>query len=149
MNITYVNEISAHEVNCLRSSIGFRKINLEQLNASLAGSAYIVAAYSKEEVIGMSRLIWDGGSVALIHDIIVVPQYQMQGIEAEMLNRIFVFLKSKLKPGFGIQVDIRAWNNQVEYFESVGFQISTTQKRGVPMHICLTNQIELTDNMSE
>jgi len=66
-----------------------------------------------------------------------------------MLNRIFVFLKSKLKPGFGIQVDIRAWNNQVEYFESVGFQISTTQKRGVPMHICLTNQIELTDNMSE
>ena len=60
MNITYVNEISAHEVNCLRSSIGFRKINLEQLNASLAGSAY-----------------------------------------------------------------------------------------GVPMHICLTNQIELTDNMSK
>ena len=80
MNITYVNEISAQEVNRLRSSIGFRKINLEQLNASLAGSAYIVAAYSKEEVIGMSRIIWDGGSVALIHDIIVVPQYQMQGI---------------------------------------------------------------------
>ena len=39
----------------------------------------------------------DGGSVALIHDIIVVPQYQMQGIEAEILNRIFVFLKV-LKP---------------------------------------------------
>lgn len=149
MNIAYVNEISAQEVNHLRSSIGFRKINLEQLNACLAGSAYVIAAYSKEEVIGMSRLIWDGGSVALIHDIIVVPQYQMQGIETEMLNQIFDFLKSKLKPGFGIQVDIRAWNNQVEYFESVGFQISTTQKRGVPMHICLTNQIELTDNMSE
>ena len=57
MNITYVNEISAQEVNRLRSSIGFRKINLEQLNASLAGSD-IVAAYSKEEVIGMSCLIW-------------------------------------------------------------------------------------------
>ncbi|HOD93110.1 MAG TPA: GNAT family N-acetyltransferase [Clostridia bacterium] len=149
MNITYVNTISANEVNYLRSSIGFRKVNLEQVQASLNGSAYVIAAYNNDEIIGMSRLIWDGGSVALIHDIIVIPQYQMQGIEIEMLNRIFDFLKSKLKPCFGIQVDIRAWNNQTEYFESIGFQVSTPQKRGVPMHICLTNQIELIDIMSE
>lgn len=54
------------------------------------------------------------GTVALIHNILVIPQYQMQGIEIEMITRIFDFLRAKLKPGFGIQVDVRAWNYQVQ-----------------------------------
>ncbi|MDE6241698.1 MAG: FAD-binding protein [Anaeroplasmataceae bacterium] len=52
----------------------------------------------------------------------------------------------KNSDGWGIQVDVKAWNNQ-ELFESLGFQVSTPQKRGIPMHICLSNQIELTDAM--
>jgi len=85
--------------------------------------------------------------VALIPNILVVPEYQMQGIETEMITCIFDFLRAKLKPGFGIQVDIKAWNNTERFYENLGFQISTPQLRGVPMHICLTNQIELTDAM--
>lgn len=95
----------------------------------------------------MARLIWDGGPVALIHDILVVSEYQMHGIEEELITHIFEFLNSKLKQGWGIQVDVRAWNHQEKIFESLGFQVSTPQKRGIPMHICLTNQIELTDAM--
>lgn len=83
----------------------------------------------------------------MINDLIVIPKYQMQGIENEIINRIFDFLRAKLKPGFGIQVDIKAWNEQQAVCENLGFQISTTQRRGIPMHICLTNQIELTDTM--
>ena len=96
---------------------------------------------------GMARLIWDGGSVALIHDIIVMPEYQGQGIEAEMTGHIFDFLRSKLKPGFGIQLDIRAWGDCADLYEGLGFRVSTPEMRGVPMHICLTDQIELTDHM--
>lgn len=95
----------------------------------------------------MLSLIWDGGIVALIPNILVVPEYQMQGIETEMITRIFDFLRAKLKPGFGIQVDIKAWNNTEHFMKSLGFQVSTPQLRGVPMHICLTKQIELTDAM--
>ena len=95
----------------------------------------------------MARLIWDGGAVALIRDIIVVPDYQMQGIEAELIRQILDFLNTKLKPGFGIQVDVMAWSNQEKIYESLGFQASIPQRRGRPMHICLTDQIELTDAM--
>ena len=72
-------------------------------------------------------------------------EYEMQGIETEMITRIFHFLRAKLKPGFGIQVDVKAWNNQERFYDNLGFRLSTSQRRGVPMHICLTNQIELTD----
>lgn len=145
MNITYTNKITADEVNSIRSSVGFRRIHPEQVQSSLDGSAIIVAAYDHGKAIGMSRLIWDGGTVALIKDILIVPEYKAKGIDTEMISEIFNFLRAKLKPGFGIQVDVNVWNNQEQFYESLGFQVSTPQRRGVPMYICLTNQIELTD----
>ena len=146
MNITYTNTITVNEVNAIRKSMGWRQDNPEQLQAGLDGSALIVAAYDKDMAIGMARLIWDGGGGASISNILV-PEYINRGVEGELIIRILNFLRSKLKPGFGIQVDIRAWGGQESMYESLGFQISTTERRGMPMHICLTNQIELTDAM--
>ena len=147
MEITYTNKITEENVNSNRAAVGFRRIHPEQLQASLDGSALIIAAYDQNSAVGMARLIWDGGSVALIHDLLVVPEYQMQGIEAELITHICDFLHSKLKPGWGIQVDVRAWGYQEKICESLGFHASTLEQRGIPMHICLTNQIELTDAM--
>ncbi len=147
MNLAYTNIITVDEVNAIRASVGFRQIHPEQVQAGLDGSALIVAARAEDKAVGMARLIWDGGSVALIQDILVIPEYQARGVQAEMITRIFDFLRSRLKPGFGVQVDVRVWNNQEPFYESLGFQVSTPQRRGVPMHICLTDQIELTDAM--
>ena len=116
MGITYTNTITEENVNSIRTAVGFRGIHPEQLQASLDGSAFIIAAYDQDKAVGMARLIWDGGSVALIHDILVVPEYRMQGIEAELITHIFDFLKSKLKTGWGIQVDVRAWGYHEKIF---------------------------------
>ncbi|MDE6596289.1 MAG: GNAT family N-acetyltransferase [Oscillospiraceae bacterium] len=145
MSITYKNTVSAEEVNFLRASVGFRQILPEQLNAGLNGSALVVSAYDKSQIVGMARLIWDGGIVALITDVLVLPEYKMHGIEEEMITQLLDFLRSKLKAGFGIQVDVKAWDNQEKLYENLGFQLSAHERRGVPMHICLTDQIELTD----
>ena len=75
------------------------------------------------------------------------PEYHNKGIEKELITKMLDFLHERLKPGFGIQVDIRAFDDQESLYESLGFQISTIERRGIPMHICLTNQIELTDKM--
>lgn len=145
MGITYKNTILAEEVNFLRASVGFRQILPEQIKNGLDGSAFIIAAYDRQQIVGMARLIWDGGYVALIPDILVLPEYGSQEIEQKLITQILDFLRSKLKPGFGIQVDIKAWNCREGFYESLGFQISTSERRGTPMHICLTDQIELTD----
>lgn len=145
MSITYKNTISAEEVNILRASIGFRKILPEQISAGLNGSALIVAAYDQCRIVGMARLIWDGGFVALIPDVLVLPEYKTRGVERELITRLLDFLRSKLEPGFGIQVDIKVWDQRETFYEELGFQLSTYDRRGIPMHICLTDQIELTD----
>ncbi|MDE7304120.1 MAG: GNAT family N-acetyltransferase [Oscillospiraceae bacterium] len=145
MSITYKNTVSAEEVNLLRKAVGFRQILPEQIRAGLDGSALVVSAYDCSRIVGMARLIWDGGMVALITDVLVLPEYKTQGVEQELITRLLDFLRSKLKPGFGIQVDIKVWDNREAFYESLGFQLSTPERRGTPMHICLTNQIELTD----
>jgi GNAT superfamily N-acetyltransferase len=139
MNITYKNTITADEVNAIRKSMGWRQNHPDQIQEELDCSEFIIAAYDEDKAIGMATA---GGTVLLI------PEYQFQGIENELMNHIFNFLRKKLKSGYGIQLNIRAWNEkQIALYESLGFQISTPEKRGVPMHICLTDQIELTDKM--
>ena len=145
MSITYKSTVSAEEVNFLRASVGFRQILPEQVNAGLDGSALVVSAYDQSRIVGMARLIWDGGMVALITDVLVLPEYNPRGVEQELITRLLDFLRGGLKPGFGIQVDVKVWDNREAIYENLGFQISTHERRGVPMHICLTDQIELTD----
>ena len=145
MSIIYKNTVSAEEVNCLRKSVGFRQILPEQIRAGLGGSALVVSAYDRSGIVGMARLIWDGGMVALITDVLVLPEYKTNGVERELIERLLDFLRSKLKPGFGIQVDVKVWDNREAVYESLGYQLSANERRGVPMHICLTDRIELTD----
>ena len=83
----------------------------------------------------MAHLIWDGGMTALITDLIVLPEHQNRGIEAEIIRRILSFLQNQLHPGFGIQVDVRAWGNQKTLYRELGFEISTQERRGIPMQI--------------
>jgi GNAT superfamily N-acetyltransferase len=144
--IKYKDTITANEVNTIRKSMGWRQDNPEQLQAGLDGSAMVVAAYDGDKAAGMARLIWDGGGGAAIYSLLM-PEYRGNGIEEELITRILDYLRGKLKLGYGIQIDIRAWGGQVPLYEGLGFVVSTAERRGVPMHVCLTNQIELTDKM--
>ena len=141
----YKNSITADEVNKLRRAVCFRRIDEAQIEAGLSGSTLIVSAYEDDHAAGMARLIWDGGMTALITDLIVLPEHQNRGIEAEIIRQILSFLQKQLHPGFGIQVDVRAWGNQETLYRELGFEVSTQERRGGPMQICLTEQIELTD----
>lgn len=146
MSITYVYSMTADEFNHIRATVGFRQIHPEQAVAEMNGSTLVIAAHENESTVGMALLLWGGGGSAVV-SMLIVPEYQKQGIEEELIKHIIDFLREQLKPGFGIQVDVRAFGNQLEVYEKLGFKISTIEQRGTPMHICLTNEIELTDKM--
>ena len=144
INIDYRTRITVEEVNAIRKAMGWSQDNPEQLQSALHGSAFVVAAYGEEGAIGMARLIWDGGSGASIPGVLIIPDYRNQGIENEMIIKLFDYLREKLKPGFTFQVDIKAFGYQETMYENLGFQVSASDRRGVPMHVCMENQNELT-----
>jgi len=146
MNIIYKNTITVDEYNAIRKSMGWRRIHPEQAKKNIAGNILIMTAYDEWKAVAMAGLNWNGGSFASM-SLLLNPQYLNQGIEKELTSRIFDFLHSKLKPGFGVQVDIYVRSGQERLYENLGFQLITPENRGVPMQICLTDQIELTDKM--
>ena len=146
MDIVFKDTITADEANAIRKSMGWRQLHPEQAKANLDGNTLLISAYDDDKAIAMAGLRWNGGSFAIMN-VLLNPEYQNQGIEKEFTTRVFEFLRGKLEPGFGIQVDIYVRSGQEEMYEDFGFKLITPENRGIPMQICLTNQVELTDKM--
>ncbi len=127
MSFTYINTFSVEDYAFLRASAGWRAIHPEQAKAGIDGSAFLVAALDGEKTVGIARLIWDGGYGALIKDVLVLPEYQGKGIGKEMVNRMIGFLESRLKPGYGISVDLVAAKGKEGFYERLGFEVLPNQ----------------------
>ena len=120
MGLAYNETITVKEMNQLRKSVGFRQLNEEQLKCSFEGSAMIVSAYD-DRAVGMARLIWDTGSTGMITDLLVHKDYRNNGIEEQLLSMIVDFLREQLESGYGIQIDIKGWDGQLEALRTIGF----------------------------
>jgi GNAT superfamily N-acetyltransferase len=140
MNITYTNTITVEDYNALRESAGWNPIHPEQAAASLAGSALVIAALDGIKTVGTARLVWDDGYAALVKDVLVLPEYQGQGIGTEMMNRIMIFLREKLKPSYGIQIDIMAAKGKEGFYEKFGFTVRPRENRGTGMDLWLRGE---------
>lgn len=138
MKITYTNGISVEDYNMLRASAGWSTVHPEQAVAGLKGSALVIAAKDGDKTVGTARLVSDGSYTALIKDVLVLPEYQGQGIGTAMMTQIMAFLKSLLKPGYSIQIDLMAAKGKEEFYEKFGFSTRPRENRGAGMDIWIT-----------
>jgi len=137
MDYTYTNNISIEEYLYLRDSVGWKKICAAQADAGLKGSAYIIAAQKGDETIGMARLITDGGHSAFIEDVIVLPEYQRQGIGSIMVRMILEYLKSDLEDGYWYNVFLVSAKGKEPFYSSLGFIERPNETSGAGMMLLI------------
>lgn len=84
------NEYFEDEILNLYNSVGWINYTADRqmLMNSYANSLKILGAYKDGELIGIIRVVGDGYSVILIQDILVLPQYQNQGVGTALINEI-------------------------------------------------------------
>ncbi|MCY1715245.1 GNAT family N-acetyltransferase [Caproiciproducens galactitolivorans] len=121
MEIEYQNHITVEEYNTLRQSVGWNRIEAEQAQTGLSNSTYQVKAVHGEEVVGMARLISDGGYVVLIADVIVRPDYQGKGVGKGMITRILEKIKGSLKDGQCVFINLMAAEGREPFYRQFGF----------------------------
>ncbi|WP_051697771.1 GNAT family N-acetyltransferase [Prevotella sp. 10(H)] len=67
----------------------------EELFEAISNSWYSLSAYSNDRLVGFGRIISDGNLHAFIVDLIVLPEYQGQGIGKKILNDLTAEAKNK------------------------------------------------------
>lgn len=95
--------------------------NPEMLKNAYKNSLKIYGAYEEEKLIGIVRVVGDGYSIIYIQDILVLPEYQRQGIGRALLEKVLetyrhVYQKTLLTDNT---------EKTIQFYKSVGFMMDT------------------------
>lgn len=133
MNIEYVNKITPDEVNMLRRAVGWAEVSKEQLEAGIPNSRFIISAKDKDKTVGMARAVGDGGYFLLLVEVIVLPEYQGNGIGRHMLTEFMSFVKEYTKPGQTVSITLMSAKGKEDFYKKFGFIQRPTDAVGAGM----------------
>ena len=124
---------SAQEYNRLRQTVGWRTHALEVVEKGLSGSLYGVCAFVDSEIVGMARIIGDGGLVFYIQDVVVKPEFQGQGIGTALMDHIMQYIR--LHASQHSVVGLMSAVGKEQFYECYGFTRRPTETLGCGMTI--------------
>ena len=121
MGVTYTNRISVEDYVFLRNAVGFKPLSKRQAELALENQSYLIVAKDGDKTIGMSRLVFDKAYVAVVVDVIVLPEYQRQGIGKHMINGLMTYIDSVAVEGEHILVLLMAVHGKESFYKKFGF----------------------------
>lgn len=103
--------------------------------ASLNGSLYLLHVELNGEVIGMARIVGDGGYVNFLADVIVIPKYQGLGIGSKIMKRIISHVKTNIQQDSNTMIAIFSAKGKEGFYEKFGFLTRADRKMGHGMSL--------------
>lgn len=131
--VQYVHTLDEKEYNFLRKSVGWNELSSRQAERSLHHSDYFVATRHDGKAIGMARLVGDGGYIAYIADVIVLPEYQGRGIGKTMIDMVMQHIQDNMCEGEMVFVNLMAAKDKEPFYRKFGFIDRPNEKRGAGM----------------
>ena len=136
--ITYTNDITAEEFLSLRASVGWVDLPLEEAEVCVENVYFIVCVRDDEKAIGLARMMWDGGYMAFLSDVIVDENYRGLGIGRKLVEMCIEKLKSDLKPGFKVKMTLNSAKGKEAFYEKFGFELRPNDHAGNALDQCIT-----------
>ncbi len=62
--------------------------DIKKLRRALNNSLAVLTAWDKDRLVGLIRVVGDGETIIYIQDILVLKEYQRQGIGSKLINRV-------------------------------------------------------------
>lgn len=131
--VQYVHTLDISEYNFLRKSVGWPQLSDRQAAASLNNSVFFVAARYEDKAIGMTRVVGDGGYIAYIADVIVLPEYQGLGIGKTMVGMAMQFINDGISEGETVFVNLMAAKGKEAFYRKFGFSERPDETHGAGM----------------
>lgn len=126
------------DINYFRRSVGWYEFSERQLSCVKANSLCALTALDGDKEVASARLVGDGGYQFFISDVIVLPEYQRQGIGKKMLHILMDFALSKAEDGETIMLNLMSAKDKEPFYEKLGFMRRPNDERGSGMTQFLT-----------
>lgn len=133
LNIMYDHNLDVTDYNNLRDSAGWGRIPEKQARAGLSRSDFVIAAKDGERTVGMSRVLTDGGCVALILDVVVHPEYQGKGIGRTLMQSVMNYINNRIAQGEVGHICLMAAKGKEDFYKKFGFEERPNEKQGAGM----------------
>lgn len=131
--IRFVDYISPEEYLELRRKVGWREFPIEEARNGIDNAYMVQCARDDGKAIGVMRLLWDGGYVAYLSDVIVDPEYQGQGIGKTLVESCIQRIKSEMKPGYKVKLCLLAAKGKEPFYTKLGFGERPNEELGAGM----------------
>lgn len=115
------NQLSAEDFLRLKVATGFRNRPIEQVEQALKNDLLDVVAIVNKDVVGMGRLVGDGAMYWYLQEIIVLPEYQGNGIGTSIVNYLLEYIKEHTANGNFTSVGLVAAEGKETFYERFGF----------------------------
>jgi len=127
--------ISPESFNKLRIAVGWEEHNEKDISLALKNTLFVVIAKETQsnQIIGMGRIIGDVGLFYYIQDIIVIPEYQNQGVGMLIMNKIMDYINHNMKNG--LFIGLMAAKGKEAFYEKYGFIKRPNDECGSGMYL--------------
>ena len=130
---TITETLTPEEYMEFRRLVGWAEFPLEQAEPGLKNSAYICCIRKDDLPIALGRVIWDGGYVVYIADVIVRPEYQGNGLGRFIMEHIMEQIRAWLKPGYKVMVSLMSAKGKEPFYNKFGFIDRPDENHGCGM----------------
>lgn len=127
---------SAEEYNQLRQSVGWGTYESHVIDKALPNSLYSICAFVNDEIVGMARIIGDGGLVYYVQDMIIKPKYQRHGVGEKLMNKIMEHIQTHAN--HNSVIGLMSSKSREQFYEKYGFVNRPTENLGSGMTIFWT-----------
>ena len=131
--IRYTDDITAEEYLELRKKVGWMELPLEEAQVCIDKAYMVLCVRDDDKAIGVVRLLWDGGYIAFLSDVIVDAAYRGQGIGSKLVEACIQKLKSDMKPGYKVKMTLNSAKGKETFYERFGFEARPHDNAGAGM----------------
>lgn len=107
----------------LRVLTGFADIPIEHAKRALDGGLINVSAKYGDQLIGMGRMVGDGAMYWYLQEIIVLPEYQKQGVGTKIVNHLVDYAVSHSTTGKFTTIGGVSAKGKEEFYRKLGFEV--------------------------
>ncbi len=107
------------------------KLTSKELLQSIQNSSYCISAYNNEKLVGFGRMLSDGIAHAVIFDVIVLPEFQGNGIGG-MITEMLIEECKRLKIR---DIQLFCADGKIGFYEKFGFKIRSGNRPGMEIRL--------------